>query len=81
MTYGAEEFAAEFSVSRETMDRLKAYDGVLLDWSARHNLIARSTIEDRWERHYRDCAQLYALIPAGAASLVDLGSGAGFPVR
>ena len=79
MTYGAEEFAAEFSVSRETMDRLKAYDDVLLDWSSRHNLIARSTIRERWERHYRDSAQLYALIPTDAASLIDLGSGAGFP--
>jgi 16S rRNA (guanine527-N7)-methyltransferase len=43
------------------------------------NLIARSTIEDRWNRHYRDSAQLFALIPKDAKTLVDLGSGAGFP--
>ncbi|OFX01043.1 MAG: 16S rRNA (guanine(527)-N(7))-methyltransferase RsmG [Alphaproteobacteria bacterium RIFCSPHIGHO2_12_FULL_63_12] len=79
MTYGPAEFAAEYDVSRETLRRLTAYDAVLLDWSARHNLIARSTIEDRWDRHYRDSAQLFALIPEKAATLVDLGSGAGFP--
>ncbi len=50
-----------------------------VDWSSRQNLIARSTIEDRWERHYRDSGQLYALIPPAAKTLVDIGSGAGFP--
>jgi 16S rRNA (guanine527-N7)-methyltransferase len=79
MTYGLAEFAAEYGVSRETSGRLEKFDTLFLDWSSRHNLVARSTIDDRWRRHYRDSAQLYALIPAGAASLVDLGSGAGFP--
>ncbi|MEZ5921808.1 MAG: 16S rRNA (guanine(527)-N(7))-methyltransferase RsmG [Parvularculaceae bacterium] len=79
MAYGSDEFAAEFGASREVMDRLAAYDAALLDWSSRMNLIARSTIEDRWARHYRDSAQLFELLPAGAKSLVDLGSGAGFP--
>lgn len=79
MTYGPDDFAGEFGVSRETMDRLAAYDAVLLDWASRHNLIARSTIEDRWDRHYRDSAQLFALLPPKAKTLVDLGSGAGFP--
>ncbi|MHA7873113.1 MAG: 16S rRNA (guanine(527)-N(7))-methyltransferase RsmG [Hyphococcus sp.] len=54
-------------------------DRVLMDWSARHNLIARSTIEDRWRRHYLDSAQIAPLIPDDAKSIVDLGSGAGFP--
>ena len=74
-----EEFAAAASVSRETMDRLLAMDRVLIDWSSRHNLIARSTIEDRWHRHYLDSAQLEPLIDTGAKSIVDMGSGAGFP--
>ena len=79
MTYSPADFAAEYDVSRETLRRLTAYDAVLLDWSSRHNLIARSTIDDRWERHYRDSAQLFAAIPESAKTLVDLGSGAGFP--
>ena len=79
MTYGPDEFAAEYGVSRETLDRLRTFDAALLDWSSRHNLISRSTIKERWDRHYRDSAQLYELLPADARTLVDLGSGAGFP--
>ncbi|MEM6414628.1 MAG: 16S rRNA (guanine(527)-N(7))-methyltransferase RsmG [Pseudomonadota bacterium] len=77
--YGPEEFAREFHVSRETMARLCAYDAVLLDWTARINLISKSTLASRWERHYRDSAQLNPLLPDGATSLLDIGSGAGFP--
>lgn len=79
MPCAAADFAAEFAVSRQTAARLEAYDACLLDWSARHNLIARSTLEERWDRHFRDSAQLFALVPPDAKNLVDLGSGAGFP--
>ncbi len=72
-------FAAAANVPRETMDRLEAMDRVLIDWSARHNLIARSTIKDRWERHFFDSAQLAPLIPATTKTIADMGSGAGFP--
>lgn len=74
-----EAFAAAADVSRETLERLKAMDAVFLDWASRHNLVARSTIETRWERHYLDSAQLAALLPEGAKNLADMGSGAGFP--
>ncbi len=79
MNYGPEDLQAEFGLADTVMARLAAYDATLLDWSARHNLIARSTLDERWDRHYRDSAQLFSLIPAGARSLADLGSGAGFP--
>ncbi|MEO1137753.1 MAG: 16S rRNA (guanine(527)-N(7))-methyltransferase RsmG [Pseudomonadota bacterium] len=74
-----EEFAAIADLSSQVMDRLREMDRVLIDWSERHNLIARSTIDDRWERHYLDSAQLAPLLPKGIKTLVDLGSGAGFP--
>jgi 16S rRNA (guanine527-N7)-methyltransferase len=79
MPYSPADFAAEFELSRERLAKLEAFDAALLDWSSRHNLIARSTIEARWDRHFRDSAQLFALIPPSAKSLTDLGSGAGFP--
>lgn len=75
----AEDFARATGVSRETLERLERYDALLIDWNARHNLVARSTIDDRWRRHFLDSAQLYPLLGAGARTLVDLGSGAGFP--
>ena len=74
-----QEFAAAAGVSRETLARLEKYDALLLDWSARMNLVARATLPDRWRRHFLDSAQLFPLIPAGATTLADLGSGAGFP--
>lgn len=76
---GPQEFAAETGVSRETLALLKAYIGILSDWNARHNLVAASTMDDVWRRHVWDSAQLTPLIPSGADTLVDMGSGAGFP--
>jgi len=83
-SFGPEAFAAQFcakgaNVSQKTLAQLKAYADVLVDWSARHNLVARSTLPDLWQRHMWDSAQLVALIPENARTLADLGSGAGFP--
>ena len=61
------------------MARLEAYAELLRRWSARINLVAASTLDDLWRRHFLDSAQLLPLIPNGAQSLIDLGSGAGFP--
>jgi 16S rRNA (guanine527-N7)-methyltransferase len=72
-------FAAEIGVSRETLDRLEAYAELLRQWAARVNLVGRSTLDDLWRRHFLDSAQLRLLIPEVAGTLVDLGSGAGFP--
>ncbi len=77
--FGPEEFAARTSVSRETLARLKAYADILVDWNARHNLVAKSTLPDLWWRHFWDSAQLAPLVPRTAHTLADLGSGAGFP--
>ena len=77
--FGPEEFAASALVSRETLARLKAYAGLLVEWNARHNLVSTASLEDVWRRHFWDSAQLAHLLPETAKSLVDLGSGAGFP--
>jgi 16S rRNA (guanine527-N7)-methyltransferase len=76
---GADGFAAATGVSRETMERLEAYAALLVAWSARINLVGRATLDDLWRRHFFDSAQLRPLIPPATRSLVDLGSGAGFP--
>jgi 16S rRNA (guanine527-N7)-methyltransferase len=77
--FGPEEFAAKTGVSRETLSRLKAYVDVLQHWNQRHNLVSVRSLEDVWRRHMWDSAQLVNYIPPYATSLVDLGSGAGFP--
>ena len=78
-SFGPEEFAALAHVSRETLGRLTTYADMLVDWNARHNLVSRSSLTELWRRHFLDSAQLAAYVPASADSLVDLGSGAGFP--
>jgi len=66
------------SVSRETFDRLLAFEGIFRRWVARINLVAPSTLPDLWTRHILDSAQLGRIKPA-ALSWVDIGSGGGFP--
>ncbi|MES1991908.1 MAG: 16S rRNA (guanine(527)-N(7))-methyltransferase RsmG [Pseudomonadota bacterium] len=75
----AESFLAVSSVSRETLERLKAYEALLLKWQKGINLVSASTLDEIWQRHMWDSAQLVALVPAEATFWLDLGSGAGFP--
>jgi 16S rRNA (guanine527-N7)-methyltransferase len=74
-----QDFAALSHVSRETLARLKIYADMLVDWNARHNLVSAASLADVWRRHLWDSAQLVPLIPSSALSVIDLGSGAGFP--
>ena len=75
----AQGFADLFPVSRETLARLEAYAALLTRWLARINLVGRDTLADLWRRHMLDSAQLRSLVPENVHSLIDLGSGAGFP--
>ena len=75
----AEAFAEQAGVSRETLARFEAYAALLRKWQPRINLVGRTSLHDLWRRHFLDSAQLRRLVPEGARSLVDLGSGAGFP--
>lgn len=74
-----EEFQKATGVSRETLDRLRAYADLLLKWQARINLIGPETIPNLWQRHFLDSAQVFPRLPQDTHRLVDMGSGAGFP--
>ncbi|MEW5963160.1 MAG: 16S rRNA (guanine(527)-N(7))-methyltransferase RsmG [Pseudomonadota bacterium] len=76
---GPEAFAAAFGVSRETIDRLVIYADLLKQWQKAVNLVAPSTLDALWHRHFADSAQLLALAPPTATRWLDLGSGGGFP--
>lgn len=65
-------------VSRETFDRLCAFESTFRHWSTRINLAAPSALSQLWERHILDSAQLTRLAPQ-ADRWMDLGSGGGFP--
>lgn len=76
---GPQDFAAAFNVSRETLERLELYERLLRQWQKAVNLVAPSTLDAIWHRHFADSAQLLALVGPQASPWLDLGSGAGFP--
>lgn len=77
--FGPAELQAVSGVSRETLARLKLFVSLVEDWNARINLVSARSLEEVWKRHIWDSVQLLPLIPPNAESLIDLGSGAGFP--
>ena len=72
-------FTEKYNVSCETIERLKTYQELLLEWQNKFNLVSKSSLQNVWERHFEDSAQLFDYIPEGAEKLIDFGSGAGFP--
>jgi len=65
-------------VSDPTAERLDRYVALLLEWQAKTNLVAPSTLPNLWTRHVADSLQLLDLAPS-AKIWVDFGSGGGFP--
>ena len=72
-------FSRFTQVSRETITSLKKYEDILIKANKTLNLIGNSTIKDIWTRHFLDSAQVIDFIDKNNKTLVDLGSGAGFP--
>jgi 16S rRNA (guanine527-N7)-methyltransferase len=74
----SDEFAACEHVSRETLNRLEYFVSELIRWQSKINLVSPKSLDDVWRRHIQDSGQLYPLIAPGS-TILDLGSGAGFP--
>ena len=66
-------------VSRETIRSLVKYEELLKDTNKSLNLIGNSTVNNIWHRHFLDSFQVIDFIDKNQKTLVDLGSGAGFP--
>lgn len=71
--------AEQFDVPRETWERLEAFIALLRAENDVQNLVSRPTLDQVWNRHIIDSAQLILHAPAPDASWLDLGTGAGFP--
>jgi len=72
-------FARFTRVSRETIISFKKYEEILVKANKTLNLIGKSTINDIWERHFLDSVQVIDFIDKNDKTLIDIGSGAGFP--
>lgn len=59
--------------------KYQSYISELIKWNSKVNLISKNTEQDILSRHIKDSEQLCKYIKDKNASIVDLGSGAGFP--
>ncbi len=75
----AAEFAAATGITRQRLERLIIYAELLAKWQRRINLVGRRGMADMWRRHFLDSAQLLPHLPGRPGTLLDFGSGAGFP--
>jgi len=66
-------------VSRETISSLKKYEDILINANNTLNLVGNSTINEIWTRHFLDSVQVIDFIDKNDKTLIDMGSGAGFP--
>jgi len=72
-------FTRYSQVSRETIRILMKYEKFLIKGNKSLNLVGSSTINYIWHRHFLDSLQVIDFIEENQKTLVDLGSGAGFP--
>ena len=72
-------FSRFTQVSRETITSLIKYENLLIKANKTLNLVGNSTIKYIWTRHFLDSVQVIDFIDKNDNTLVDLGSGAGFP--
>ena len=75
-----------YNVSHETMSMFDEYEKILKEWQKRFNLIGNSTVNKIWSRHFLDSALAYEGLKSllveknkKSFSLIDVGTGAGFP--
>ncbi len=60
------------------MEKLTLYADLLTQWQKAVNLVAPTTLDEIWHRHFADSAQILPLAQ-DAKRWIDLGTGAGFP--
>lgn len=60
-------------------DLLNQYANLVKKWQKAVNLVSNKELNSLWDRHILDSAQLYFEIEKQAKTLVDMGSGGGFP--
>ncbi len=66
-------------LSSEQLDILEAHYNLMLRWNQRLNLTRIVRLDDAVRVHYVESLFLATLLPPGAFSTADIGSGAGFP--
>lgn len=73
--------AAEVGItlSDQQIQKLDTYAALLVEWNEKMNLTAITDPHDVAVKHFADSLSAAPLLPSGKFSLVDVGTGAGFP--
>ena len=66
-------------ITQRELDQFSLYATILLDWNQKMNLTAITEPEDIVIKHFLDSLMLLPLLEKENTSLIDIGSGAGFP--
>lgn len=66
-------------VSRETAERLRTFEVLVRTWTGKINLVSKGDVAMLWDRHIADSMAVAAMLRVTDRTVVDLGSGAGFP--
>ena len=70
----------ELNFTQDALYKIDIFCKEVIEYNQKFNLISKSTIENIWDRHVLDSAQLVKFIEfSDGLSLSDLGTGAGFP--
>jgi 16S rRNA (guanine527-N7)-methyltransferase len=70
---------SKLGVSRESLERIGAFLGLLFEWQRNTNLVSPTTLPQVWTRHVIDSLQLLPHLDGPPGAIADLGSGGGFP--
>ncbi len=71
--------SGQIELDPETADRFESYLDLLLRWNARTNLTAVRDEDGILHHHFLESIASARALPAGISTLLDFGSGAGFP--
>ena len=69
----------EYGLSNEMISKFVKYRDILLEWNEKFNLTAITDKDEIEEKHFIDSLFLDKYIPLENKTLLDVGSGAGFP--
>ena len=66
--------------TQDALYKLNVFCSEVVEYNKKFNLISKSTVDNIWDRHVLDSAQLVKFIDfKDGSSVSDLGTGAGFP--
>ncbi len=71
--------ALSVPLSEEQASLFVRYEALLRSWAERVRLVSRGDRDRIRERHFIESLRVVRFLPGGPISLLDLGSGAGFP--